>query len=715
MPPEPTPIPSTPAPAAGAPLPGALVWALVAAAFGASVAMLEPSLLEEGIAVHAAERMAGGEHLYRDIVLFTAPLPYELLALLFRVFGDEIAVARGALVALQALAAGLLFTCARRAGLRSGAHAVAAAVASAPPLHVPLLSTFFYTTLAWYLSVCALWAALRAGERRGFALAAGVLVACVALCKQHTGALLALGFGVALLGGTPPAARRAVLRDYLAGGAAAALAALALYALRGDLGALWRTQILLPLSLAGTQSYSTFFMTLWPPGRLDAASAGLFVLYAPSIYSALYGYLVAPGIVALTQLLYALPFVALAATALRALPLFPAAHRLVWLHGALLVAATANLYPRPDWGHLYIALTPALVQLGLLPATSAPRAARESALRGAVAVSAAGALLTAGLWAALALRAVSTDPQLGPRVPLRPVSYANRNPALGRVMEYLLPRLVPGEPMFVPRQEPLLYYATRTKNPTPFPGVLPGLRELQEPVILPALDGVRFAVMSDLDQPSHTYYRDELPAVQDYLERHFEIPANYPLDDYTWIFPLERGRDRGADAIDLIRERPHARGFTLDAQNHEAPAPEFTRRLASRLGMRPLPIPLGPRGGGVDYDVVVPAGAQLHGAVGLFALAAIDIQYLHAPFGRVSASIGRGGRFEELAAVEFSESNWPGRQWTPIAVDLARYAGERVTLRLELRSQREIDPNFRMSWWGSPRITVGGDTLTPSD
>jgi hypothetical protein len=118
----------------------------------------------------------------------------------------------------------------------------------------------------------------------------------------------------------------------------------------------------------------------------------------------------------------------------------------------------------------------ALVQLLLLSATSAPRS-RERPLESALAVGLAGALLLGSLWTALSLRNISGDPQLGPRVPLRPVSYANRTPGLQRVMEFLLPRVVPGEPMFVPRQEPLLYFATHTRNPTPFPSVLPGLRE----------------------------------------------------------------------------------------------------------------------------------------------------------------------------------------------------------------------------------------------
>lgn len=698
------------APTRGSATRGALAWALVAALFGASVATLEPNLLEEGIVVHAAERMAEGEHLYRDIVLFTAPLPYELLALLFRSVGADILAARGAVVALQALAAGLLFACARRAGLGILAHAAAATLAASPPLLVPLLSTFFYTTLAFYFSVCAMAAALWGTRSRGWAVAAGALVGCVALCKQHNGVLLAAALLPGLLLGAPAGTRLARLRDYVAGGVGLALLTLALYAVRGDLDALFYTQIELPLGLASTSSYATSFITLWPPGQLDPESAGLFSLYAPSLYTSLYGLAVHPRIVLGTQLLYALPFLALAATGIRVLPPFSRPHPLLWLHGAVLVAMTANLYPRPDWGHLFVALPPAAVQLFLLPASGEPRR-RESPWLGAVAMYVSGLLLVGAVWAAVALRVVSGEPQLGPRVPLRPVSYANRTPGLQRVMEYLVPRVTPGEPIFVARQEPLLYFATGTKNPTPFPGVLPGLRALQEPRILAALEHVRFVVMSDLDQPAHTYYRDELPGVQAELERHFEIPREFPLDDYTWIFVLARGRDRGENVFDLIAQRASARGFLREAADgtlREAPAE--LPRLGSRQLMRPLPIPLGAHGGGVDYELVVPAGARFHAAVGYWALAAVDHQFLHPPRARVSASIRRpGGEFEELASAEYHERSWPGRSWTPVEVDLAPFAGASVTLRLEIRADQELDPAHRMSWWGSPRITVGGE------
>ena len=69
-------------------------WALVAAVACASVIILEPNMVEEGLVVHVAQRLARGEHLYRDIVFFSGPPAFELLGALFRVFGQEILVGR---------------------------------------------------------------------------------------------------------------------------------------------------------------------------------------------------------------------------------------------------------------------------------------------------------------------------------------------------------------------------------------------------------------------------------------------------------------------------------------------------------------------------------------------------------------------------------------------------------------------------------------------
>ena len=72
---------------------GAVVWALAGFAAGVSMLPLEPSLGEEGGMIHLAQRLLDGERLYRDIFWFTGPLPFDVLALLFRIFGEEIGVA----------------------------------------------------------------------------------------------------------------------------------------------------------------------------------------------------------------------------------------------------------------------------------------------------------------------------------------------------------------------------------------------------------------------------------------------------------------------------------------------------------------------------------------------------------------------------------------------------------------------------------------------
>ena len=148
---------------------------------------LEPNLLEEGLILHVAQRMAAGEHLYRDVVSFTGPLPFELLAALFRAFGEEIVVARAAVVVLHGLACASVYAVALRAGAGPLAHVAAAGVASAPVLLFPLFSLFFHTTLAFDLSLIAAYPAVRATRSVGWALVAGAVVAGAALCKQTIG------------------------------------------------------------------------------------------------------------------------------------------------------------------------------------------------------------------------------------------------------------------------------------------------------------------------------------------------------------------------------------------------------------------------------------------------------------------------------------------------------------------------------------------------
>jgi len=700
-------------PALRRPISAPLAWGLAAALAGLAVAPLDPNLLEEGIVVHTAQRMLGGEQLYRDVVSHTGPLPYELLAALFHLFGAKIEVARGAIILLQGVATAAVFASARRAGAGVLAHPAAAAVAAAPVLLVPLFSIFYYTTIAFYLGLVAVYAGLRARTSDAWAVAAGVLVACIALCKQNTGVQFAALFvpAVALCAQKGQRARRAL--DVILGGAAVALLTLAVYAARGTLRELCTAQVLMPLAMASAETFRTPFINLWPPGELAPIVRESWVMYLPSLYHMKYGLfaVIGRGIVVLTQLLYALPFLALAATAVRALAARVGAA--IWLHGAFLAAMTAGLYPRADWGHLVVALPPSLVQILLLAGTREgpplPAGAGRRALAGALALAFAAGAFGVGLW----LHAIAGPAAFGPRVPLRPVSQAYRGPALPRVIQYLRGRARRGEAIFVARQEPLLYFATDTRNPTPFEGVLPGLRDWQEPVILEALDEVRFAVMSDIDQPIYTYYSDELPAVWNYLERHFQIPRDFPIDDYSWIAVLVRGPDRGVTAIDLLEERPRGRAWVRDLSGDVSETPDRPQRLASRQLRRPLPIALGPGGGGVDFDLLLPRGAVFQAGVGYRGLVSVDHQYIHPPGTTLAVSLRRDGEFVPLASVRIDDGLRGGRRWVPLEADLSAYGDQRVTLRLEVQAGRPIPPGS-LSWFGSPRIAVPAAAGPPS-
>ena len=243
----------------------ALLWAVVGGAACTTVIGLEPNLVEEGLLIHVAQRLVAGEHLYRDIVFFTGPLPFELLGVLFRIFGEEILVGRGATVIIQGINAALAYGLVRRAGGDVLAHAGGALVAALPLLLFPLFSIFYYTPLAFSFGLWSAYAAIRGTESVRWAFAAGVAVAAVALCKQTVGAALALAMFVAVLATARQEMRLRITRSFVLGGAAAALLTVGFYGLRGDLGELWRCLVTVPLSLGET--FSSRYLNLWPPAK----------------------------------------------------------------------------------------------------------------------------------------------------------------------------------------------------------------------------------------------------------------------------------------------------------------------------------------------------------------------------------------------------------------------------------------------------------------
>jgi hypothetical protein len=667
---------------------------------------LEPNLLEEGFMVHAAQRLLRGERLYRDIASFTGPFPFEFLAACFRLFGEEIAVARGTVVLLTGAACASVYGLASRAGAGPFAHVAAACVACSPILLFPLFSIFFYTTVAFHLSLIAAYAAVRGMRSVPWSTTAGIVVACTALSKQTVGAVLAAGLLAGVAAGAPPDKR---IRQALAmaiGGLFVAGLTVACFGVRGDLGDLVWSLVVLPLSFG--ESFRSPFMNFWPLGEFSEAIRPHAALYLPRLYSLIggsgFGDIGTP-MVLLTQFLYGLPFVALAATVVRRAlgPLPPAA----WIQTAVLLALTANLFPRTDWGHLAYVLPPSAVQLFVLARGSSGPAGR---LR--LAPWAAFALvLVLGVGTVLAGRALhgsAGPPTFGPRVPQRPVSALFQHPSVPRVIRYLRERVRPDEAIFVARGEPLIYFATDTRNPTPFGGVFRGVRDKQESLILNALAEVRYVVMSEIDRPSAAYYRDELPAVQAHLERYFHIPGEFLGENISWLSVLERGRDRGPTALDLMGARTKARAWVRQRYGKMSPTSESPPKLGARQNRRPLPIVLGRWGGGVDFEIELPRNAVFQADVGLRLLAGMSALYEHPRRTRMAVSLGREGQFETLESRSVLYRSYEGRVWSPLEVDLSEYGGERVTLRLEAIPDAPLTLGT-LAWWGSPRIALKPD------
>lgn len=680
-----------------------LLWAVAAGIASGAMMPLEPVLLEEGLIVHFAQRMAHGEHLYRDLVFFSGPLPFELLSLLFRVFGEETVVARSAMVVLNASAAAAAFGLARGTRIGPLAHVAALPFVVAPVLLFPLASIYFYSGIALALSVLAAFAACRGLESRSWAVLAGVLAALVAVTKQSVGIVLAPGLVLAVAIHARPAIRWARTLDVVAGGLAVTLATLGLYGVRGDLNALWNAMVVMPLSL-GTD-FGSRYPDLWPIGVFPADLS--FAFYMPHIAILVPNDLGAK-LVVLTQALYALPFAALLTLGLRRLltgPL-PAA---TWIGTVVLLAALAQLFPRSDWGHLVFVLPPALFVLTTAVGFSGGNRGddRKHASQKASALFAAfliaGVMLGTGR-VALALHRASEPSNLGPRVPQRPISDSYRGPDLGRAIDYLRTHSEPGEPIFVARAEPLLYLATGTRNPTPYGGIIPGLGEEQEEIIIEALADVRYVAMSERDSRELFFYREELPAVQRHLERHFRVAEPF-LEERSWMIVLERGEDRGATVVDLFEGAARAEPWVRRLDDSELPPGQSAPKLETRLNRRPLGVIVGPKGGGLDFEVEVPSDGVFQASLGLRELASESDRFAQPRHTRFEVWVddGSGKGFELIGSRRPRLNEREGRHWTPFEVDLSAFAGETVRLRLAIIPRYPLR-RPAVAWWGSPRL-----------
>src|SRR5438132_10285362 len=180
----------------------ALSAALVCAPFFRYVEWLG----DEGVLLHGAARILGGEVLYRDFFEILPPGGFLIVATWMKLFGVGFASVRVLAVLVVAAIAALVYAAVR---LSSGHRPLAALLAIAWAVFsqgawTGVLHHWFTTAASMASAVGLLWA-LDGASRRWAAFTAGLFAGTAAMVTQTRGALLCVAILVVLL--TLPRAR----------------------------------------------------------------------------------------------------------------------------------------------------------------------------------------------------------------------------------------------------------------------------------------------------------------------------------------------------------------------------------------------------------------------------------------------------------------------------------------------------------------------------
>jgi 4-amino-4-deoxy-L-arabinose transferase-like glycosyltransferase len=153
---------------------------------------------DEGILLQGAQRILAGQVLYRDFFSFYTPGSYYALALVFRIFGSSLAVARTALALTGAILSVVSYLLARRVCSRTVALTLAA-LGTLTTLPYRFLVLHNWDSTLW--ACLALYCAVRVLELPSWkwAFALGSFASLTVLFEQSKGMGLCLGLGLGFL------------------------------------------------------------------------------------------------------------------------------------------------------------------------------------------------------------------------------------------------------------------------------------------------------------------------------------------------------------------------------------------------------------------------------------------------------------------------------------------------------------------------------------
>jgi hypothetical protein len=448
--------------------------------------------LDEGQLLAIADRILGGEVLYRDVYTGIFPGIYYLTAALLGALGEDVVVTRWAAAGVNATIAAGLWLAGSRAMRPGWALLAPALYVALVPFAYPALTMFNYSTLAMVFAVFSLVYLLRYLEsaRPSDAVLAGLLLSACGLVKQNFGALASLAIALGYLWGraaAAPVARRGLVGGILPVALAALAPALLVGAGLAAAGA-FEAFVRDTLLVIGDSQLEAFNDPIPPIFAAHPTDDSRFVFaYTPS---SLYAYLLLGkklfGLGMSAELRSAairLAYGGALATLLGGLVLIFKDRRVSpeQRRAARCIATFAGLmflgiFPSAIWSHLAYVLAPVLLLLTLL-------AERIGALAGRHAPGAErvwAALCVVGCVAALAVAAhISVDLRRWHPEALgvaRGSLYVSRDQrALLRGATRFLERCSrPGEPVFVAPDMPLVYFLADRRNPTPYDLVIPG-------------------------------------------------------------------------------------------------------------------------------------------------------------------------------------------------------------------------------------------------
>jgi hypothetical protein len=146
---------------------------------------------DEGVLLHAAVRIVGGEVLYRDVFGILPPGGYVIVAAWMKVFGVGLASVRVLSVGVIVSIAVLIYAAARlSSGSRSLAALVAIAWAVSSPGTLTVINHHWFTTAASMAATVSLLFVVDGSARRVVAFAAGLFAGIAAMITSTRGALM---------------------------------------------------------------------------------------------------------------------------------------------------------------------------------------------------------------------------------------------------------------------------------------------------------------------------------------------------------------------------------------------------------------------------------------------------------------------------------------------------------------------------------------------